>query len=520
MSSPTRRPRSASVGHEPEPQQHDSLSRASSTNSDIFFETTEENGLLPILQNIQYCLHKSLTNSNNVQLKQADRILKADCNKALKNAMKNERTLMGNQIVNFLNGSPLKPQIPQCIKFDDSQLACSDHDFEQHLKSIQRQYPRYNAKSSELLYFIMDVCELREALNFTDKQLARLVSNRLTDRLLSYFMTEIKREPITDVINKIALTYVKVIDPLEEVDRYFSFKFRFNNLLDELVELRETMSLAHPRKSNELIDQLFIERVLSLLPIVQRHALISDLNHRDEMVHLGVVTAPYSQHELIQRILYHCKDLNKFSNQRPQVIHKLEDDKKESDNDKITSCLEHIVKEMKKFHDFVDSFPKNNTPPNRVSRDKSIIVDANSEQYRRFVEQIKQDQFFKFIGQKIASDIKETEPQFREVLRLIRSDKPQGNPYNWDDDGNYIIDPSYIMDFPMFRVINGRTPQFTKEALKAFSERCYCCGMPECAGKNSPDCIYHGKPDSWFPCQNCRSGFHNREDCKAVFIDE
>ena len=57
-------------------------SRSSSTDSEPYFECVEEEGLLPILKNIQYCLHKSLTNTSHDQLKSADRILKKDSNKA------------------------------------------------------------------------------------------------------------------------------------------------------------------------------------------------------------------------------------------------------------------------------------------------------------------------------------------------------------------------------------------------------------------------------------------------------
>jgi hypothetical protein len=175
---------------------------------------------------------------------------------------------------------------------------------------------------------------------------------------------------------------------------------------------------------------------------------------------------------------------------------------------------------MNKFNKFIDSFSNKTTSSNRADREsKALVINAKDGSYPRFIDQIKNAQHFKYIGQKIAHDITECDPQFREVLRLIRANKPNGNPYNWDHNGHYIVNQSDIMDFPMLKKSNGEIPTFTKEALKAFSERCYCCGMAECPGKNSPDCVYHNKTDSWFLCDNCCSGFHQEENCKAFVAD-
>jgi len=533
MSSPTRRSKSAEplvrkrlkeaiVDLSKDIQSN--LSGASSTDT-IFHDCDEQEGLIPVLKNIQYCLHRSLTNSNSEQLKEADRILKKDCNKSLEKAVKIERTRLSSQIIKLINGTidTNEKDIPKLKPYDDALLPCDDHDFEKCFKTIRTSYPKFSGKDKELLFFLREISELRDSYNITDRQVVRLISSKFSDRLLSYFLSEYHRDNnLESIFNEISHDYTDPILSSEEVERYIAYKFKFKNLANELTDLKQMVSLAHPNKPKAEITQIYLHKVISILPLVERQALISDLEQREELIRQGLVDSHYSNYELDRRIIFHCRNLNPL-NSRPREVYRVSENdssEKESENTRMTSCLEHIIQEMKKFSDFMDSFPNNNTSSNKVIKDKSIIVSANDNQYRRFVEQIKRDQFFKYIGQKIASDIKETEPQFREVLRLIRSDKPQGNPYNWDEDGNYVIDPSYIMDFPMFRIVNGRTPQFTKEALKAFSERCYCCGMPECAGKNSPDCIYHGKPDSWFPCQSCRSGFHNREDCKAVFVDE
>jgi hypothetical protein len=59
------------------------------------------------------------------------------------------------------------------------------------------------------------------------------------------------------------------------------------------------------------------------------------------MVHLGVVSAPYTQNELMHRILYHCKDLNKVIPHQPssQVVHKVEEDHKEPEKTTVTLLL-------------------------------------------------------------------------------------------------------------------------------------------------------------------------------------
>ena len=94
MSSPTRRSQSA------DPLERNKLheaiadlSRVSSTTSDIFLDCEEtDDGLMAVLKNIQYCLHKALTKSSAEQLKMADRLLKKDCNKNLEQAIRQERS--------------------------------------------------------------------------------------------------------------------------------------------------------------------------------------------------------------------------------------------------------------------------------------------------------------------------------------------------------------------------------------------------------------------------------------------
>ena len=103
MSSPNRRSKSADPLNRdvsPTPLHREgrmpNLSKTSSTDS-LFYDCEEsEEGILPILKNLQYCLHKTLTTSNSDQLKRVDRLLKKDCNQTLEKAVKAERTKLSH----------------------------------------------------------------------------------------------------------------------------------------------------------------------------------------------------------------------------------------------------------------------------------------------------------------------------------------------------------------------------------------------------------------------------------------
>lgn len=562
-------------------------SRSSSTDSEPYFECVEEEGLLPILKNIQYCLHKSLTNTSHDQLKSADRILKKDSNKALENALKTERSRMGSQIIKFLNGSTtsgVEEDIPKCPNFDQGVIACSEQEFEKVLKSIQRQYPRYSTKSEELLYFLTEVFQLRESLNLTDKQLIRILTNRFSDRLLSYFLTEIKRDNVVKVINRIAHRYIKTVNPSEEVDKYLNFTFRYKNLADEITELRQTMALAHPRVDIDTLETMFLEKVLQLLPYKARHALLDDISKRQEMIKLGLVSQPYDDNELDSRIIFHCRGVEKSHQHQKREIKKIANKSdvastltpiKESGvkNEHLISILSEI-KALKladnKVSDLQDQVyalniqnaeilasknlstmrPDNRSnspqkgrnsllpskrfrnyerkpylqnpqpqksPKNFSSNDRSEIkIFATDPRYHKFVEQIKQDQNFRYIGQKMKSDFYGAIPSLKQELIQIRANKPKGKPiYNWE--GNkYKISSDMQIKFPVLIKRGESTPDLTQEALRHFAEVCYACGIRNCPGRHDQACAYNSKPDSWFLCPKCETGLHLAKDCLAL----
>jgi hypothetical protein len=564
------------------------LSRSSSTESEYFDTVESGEGLLPILQNLQYCMHKSLTKSNSEQLKKADKILKRDSNKALENALKTERSRMGSQIINFLNGSSIsniEQDIPQCPPFDDNKLACPEIEFERHLKSIQRQYPKYSQKSAELQYFLTDIFEMRESFNFTDRQLVRILSNRFTDRLLSHFLTEIKRDDVVNVVNKMAHRYIKTVNSSEEVDRYLNFSFKFRNLGDEITELRQTMALAHPKVDVKTLETMFLEKVLSLLPHKARHALLDDISKRLEMVKLGLVSRPYDENELDARIMYHCRGLDKnVSTPHKREVRKVSErdvhsseEQKTNDvsvdnfqkyDDRFLSILNEVKKikiSTKKVSDLQDQVfalnlqnaeilaskvpaehhkderssrsnvpakrfknyekkpflrnPRSPTPKRNESHNDIVKIGMKDPRYSQFVDQIKKDQNFKYVGQKLKNDYYAATSDLRQELNQIRANKPKNRPvYQWA--GNkYKISRKHQIKFPVFKKRGNGTPDLTPEALKHFAEVCHACGIRQCPGRHSAECAYYQLPDSWYLCTSCECGLHLSKDCRALLTE-
>ena len=308
---------------------HRSRSRASSTDSDIYHDASDsEQGMAPFIKNLSYGVHTALTKTSPADLKAADRVIKQDVHRGIDAALKHERMKMGTQIVSYLSGSHTvhDHDIPQLTPFNRHKEPCSEAEFERLFKNIQRTYPKYKGKSTELLYFLIEVNQLRQNNNITDNQLSRILTNRFEDRLLKYFLSEIKRgRDLLDVVNQIALDYVKTINPSQEVERYLSFTFKFDNLADELTELKQAISLAHPRQSHHIIQQKYLDKILSLLPYEQRHDLLDDLDQRDDMIRLGLVNRPYTEHELDNRILYHCRSLDRKNSDRRKErrVHKV-----------------------------------------------------------------------------------------------------------------------------------------------------------------------------------------------------
>ena len=299
-----------------------SSSRASSVDSDRFYDSNEnqsdtESGLLPILKNLQFGTHTALRKTDEESRRNADRFIKRDSNKMLELALQQERAKMGTQIMSFLvEGSSLTndSDFPQLCQHDADRPNCSQEEFDRTLKSLARSHPRFDGKSSELLYFLLELAELRKSNNLTDNQVQRILQNRLSGRLLVYFLAELKRDDVTSVVNRISQDFIEKVNTSDEVERYLNFKFTFKNLSSELTSLKQAISLAHPESSRLSLMQKYLERVVALLPFEPRHALLDDISRRQRLVDNGILETIYNDHELDGRILFHCRGLDKKVN--------------------------------------------------------------------------------------------------------------------------------------------------------------------------------------------------------------
>ena len=525
MSSPARRSQSA------DPLERNKLheaiadlSRVSSTTSDIFLDCEEtDDGLMAVLKNIQYCLHKALTKSSTDQLKMADRLLKKDCNKNLELAIKRERSKMGSQMVKLINGTINSNQgeLPKLIPFDDTILPCSDQDFEKLNKMVRSNYPRFNSKDKELLFFLREIAEIRETYNITDRQIIRLISNRFTDRLLSYFLSEYYRDKdMISCFNDLALNYTDPIRSSVEIEKYIAYKFKFRDLSSELTELKQIISLSHPYKTKSDIMQIYLQKVISLLPLVERQALISDLDQREELLRQNLIDSPYTSYEIDQRILYHCKNLTPFNSRSREVYKVSECDLNDRETESpqanhLIECLamlKEIRNDMNKSSKlFSEKIRLNNKEPS------CTLYYPSDEEYDDVISEIKRNDGIKYLGQKISLDIKNCNPNIREALRLIRLDRrPSERPYQVRNGRGYLVDPEDRIDFPIFKREKSGNISLTKEALNYVSQHCYICGQKSCMGKNSDTCIYSDKQDNWEPCNKCSIGFHHDQHCLAI----
>jgi len=293
----------------------------SSNESDRYFDSqdTAENvnadsGLLPILRNLQFGTHVALRKTDGDIRKNADRLIKKDSNQMLERALKQERAKMGSQLMTYLvegSSTSTDSEVPQLLPHDPSIPSCSIEEFDRLLKSLARSHPRFDGKSSELLYFLLELAELRISVNLSDFQLQRIMQNRLSGRLLIYFLTELKRDDVTTVVNRLSYDFIETINTSDEVERYLGFKFLFKNLASELTTLKQSVALAHPNITRQALSQKYLERVIALLPYDQRHTLIDDISRRQKLVDIGILEFPYSDHELDSRILFHCRGLDK-----------------------------------------------------------------------------------------------------------------------------------------------------------------------------------------------------------------
>ena len=288
-----------------------SLSSIASSEMDKSRGTAEEEsdveGLTHILKNLHHGTHVALTDKSEDVKSRADRLIKRDAGRNLAEALKKER-LKGAQMFAVLLGrnTAEEQEVPAFKPFNRKKPPCSQDAFDKHLAMFIRQFPRFSGKSSEFLYFLIELDALRRSANLTDEQTQRILQNRLAGRFQSYFMTELRREgDIVKVLNRLGRDYVDSIDSAAEIEKCVNYKLKFQDTAEELVKLKEIMSFAYPHMSRDILRQNYIQKVIELIPKEARHALIDDFEQQRALEKKGF--APLSDYEVDAKILKHCR---------------------------------------------------------------------------------------------------------------------------------------------------------------------------------------------------------------------
>ena len=494
----------------------------------------EEDGIVPILQNLYHGTHVALSNKGDDVRRRADKLIRKGASKDLSAAIKRERLKGAQMFVDLLGNykDSQRKEVPLFGPFNKRKPACSQDAFEKHLVSIIRQFPKFGGKSAEFLYFLIELDAMRNSANLTDDQLLRILQNRLSGRFHSYFMVEMRREGnVVNVLNRISRDYIDLIDPEVELDKYINFKMKFQDTASELVNLREIMSFAYPNMPRDVLRQSYIQKVIGLIPKERRLALIDDFEHQRELEKRGF--APLSDHEIDAKIIKHCRKFEK----RPGDICKVtaesepvsadcsecESSDDESGEDKLANDLNYLEELVHSVTLALEDQSHQNGDEEEYQEnyEENIILASPADQnYHDIVSEVKEAQQIRYFGEKIRLDIRNASDHFHQVFNEARADRPQGHPvYRWIGE-RYNVDDCPVITGPVFRKVGNQVPYLTHGILIRFASSCYACGFSFCPGKgkrvkSSEKCAYQDKFDSWYPCSNCMRGFHWSEDCLA-----
>lgn len=283
-------------------------------------DESEAEGLIPILKNLHHGTHVALSDKDSEAKGKADKLIKRDAGKNLAEAVKKER-LKGAQMFAALlgRGLPEEQEVPQFKAFNKKKPPCSLEAFEKHLKSFIHQFPRFSGKSSEFLYFLVELDAVRRSANLSDEQTQRILQNRLSGRFQSYFMTELRREKdIVKVLNRLGRDYVDAIDPAAEIEKCVNYRLKFQDTAEELVRLKEIMSFAYPHMTRDILRQHYIQKVVELVPKEARHALIDDFEQQRALEKQGF--APLTDYEVDAKILKHCRAFERRQQSSKQIF--------------------------------------------------------------------------------------------------------------------------------------------------------------------------------------------------------
>jgi hypothetical protein len=272
--------------------------------------STDMDGIYPPLATLQYALHTVLAEKGEKEKKVADKMLKGDANKKLRESLKLERVKSAQIFATLFDADAIPPNcdIPQIKHFNRRKPPCSPEEFNRHSREISKNFPKYEGKCVELLYFLIELQALRCNLNITDEQLVNILRNRFSGRLRQYFMTELKREKnVVRVLNELSRIYTETVDVSAEVEKCANFKFQFKDIGNELVELKEIMSLAYPHLPINLFREAFILKVIDKLPSETRFEAVEFFEKQREREKIGF--KPLHDHEITEKIIQLCKAL-------------------------------------------------------------------------------------------------------------------------------------------------------------------------------------------------------------------
>ena len=281
-------------------------------------EGSEMDGIYQPLANLQYALHTVLSEKNEEEKRRADQILKGDSNKILRDSLKLERVKAAQMFATLFDNDVIQSNcdVPQIEPFNKRKTPCSHEEFDRHFRGITKNYPRFEGKCVEILYFLIEIQALRANANITDDQLVKILQSRFSGRLRQYFTTELKREKnVVRVLNNLSPNYAETVDVSSEIEKCATFKFRFKNIEEELIGLKEIMSLAYPNLSTELFRETYVQKIIDKLPSQVRLEAVEIFEQQRVKERLGF--KPLQDHETMKIFVKLCKKLESKQKKGP-----------------------------------------------------------------------------------------------------------------------------------------------------------------------------------------------------------
>jgi len=425
-------------------------------------------GLHQPMANLQYAIHTALTNKGESEKKLADQMLKSDSNKKLREALKKERIKGAQMFASLMEGGLTSgdQDVPQFKPFNKKKPPCSQEEFDRQLKSIMRNFPRFDGRCAEFLYFLIELEALRNTANITDEQLVRVLQNRLAGRLQKYFKNEMNRDNnVVDVLNRLGRDYVEVVDVAAEVEKCATFKFQFKNIADELIKLKEMMSLAYPHMPTDTLRQAYIQKVTDKLPSDVRLALVEEFERQRAREEVGF--APLSDHEVDSKIIRFCRGLERKQQAKPIFQVKASSRQSEFSESDASSCEgSQLGKPSKKIStsDEVKKF---------IKSVKQIAENAAKEKGEKQFHQV-------IVGRGGGANLESAprEKDFRNQRGNDRPQRPARQPNRFENQNKIFPppNPNFMRQAPPRRP-NGNE-QFRREMIQPRQETRYSSGAP------------------------------------------